>query len=154
MIGVDMNDDMLALARKYQPHMAAKLGNERVRFIKGWIQDLALDCEAMEAYLAAHPVKTPVDTDALLAWQAQQRQLHPVIADSSMDLVISNCVLNLVGDDDKQQMVREIHRVLKPGGRVEVPKPDWTASIAGRKPSLHHCHRVRKYSDKVILMEY
>ncbi len=40
-IGVDMNDDMLALARKYQPEMAQRLGSDRVRFVKGYIQDLA-----------------------------------------------------------------------------------------------------------------
>ena len=34
-IGVDMNDDMLALARKYQPEMAEKLGSDRVSFVKG-----------------------------------------------------------------------------------------------------------------------
>jgi len=33
-IGVDMNDDMLALARKYAPMMADKLGGQRVRFVK------------------------------------------------------------------------------------------------------------------------
>jgi len=38
-IGVDMNDDMLALARKYQADMASKLGGDRVRFLKGYIQD-------------------------------------------------------------------------------------------------------------------
>src|SRR5665647_2435101 len=42
-IGVDMNDDMLALARKYQDEMAEKLGSNRVEFVKGQIQDLALD---------------------------------------------------------------------------------------------------------------
>jgi arsenite methyltransferase len=34
-IGVDMNDDMLALARKYQDEMAGKLGSNRVEFVKG-----------------------------------------------------------------------------------------------------------------------
>ena len=42
-IGVDMNDDMLALARSYREEMANKLGNSRVEFKKGHIQDLALD---------------------------------------------------------------------------------------------------------------
>ena len=37
-----------------------------------------------------------------------------------MDLVISNCVLNLVRDEDKAQLVREIFRVLRPGGRVAI----------------------------------
>src|ERR687892_82325 len=57
-IGMDMNEDMLALARKYQPEMAARLGSDRVRFVKGYIHDLALDMAAMEAYLPAPPGKT------------------------------------------------------------------------------------------------
>lgn len=36
-IGVDMNDDMLDLARRYQAEMAEKLGGDRVRFVKGYI---------------------------------------------------------------------------------------------------------------------
>jgi len=46
-IGVDMNDDMLALARKYQGLMAQKLGGDRTRFVKGYIHDLALDLAEM-----------------------------------------------------------------------------------------------------------
>ncbi|MFP5345389.1 MAG: methyltransferase domain-containing protein, partial [Gammaproteobacteria bacterium] len=119
-IGVDMNDDMLALARKYQQEMAIKLGGDRVRFVKGRIEDLALDVEAMEHYLKTHPVRSATDLDALHAWQARQRLAQPLIADNSVDLVISNCVLNLVDDAYKTQMVREIFRVLKPGGRVAI----------------------------------
>jgi SAM-dependent methyltransferase len=96
-IGVDMNDDMLALARKYQGEMAARLGEDRVRFVKGRIQDLAHDLEVSD--------------------DGRGRQL---IADASVDLVISNCVLNLVAESDRRQMVSEIFRVLKPGGRVAI----------------------------------
>jgi len=119
-IGVDMNDDMLGLARKYQAEMAQKLGGDRVRFVKGYIQDLALDVEGLEAYLAECPV---IDTRALAllrAWQTEQRQSRPLIPDASVDLVISNCVLNLVDDGEKQQLVREVFRVLKPSGRVAI----------------------------------
>jgi arsenite methyltransferase len=119
-IGVDMNDDMLALARKYQPEMADKLGGDRVGFVKGYIQDLALDVEAMERYLAEHPARTAADLAALKRWQAAQRRERPLIAEASVDLVLSNCVLNLVDDGDKQSLVREIFRVLKPGGRVAI----------------------------------
>ncbi|RMH15718.1 MAG: methyltransferase domain-containing protein [Gammaproteobacteria bacterium] len=119
-IGVDMNDDMLALARKYQPEMAQKLGSDRVEFHKGHIQDLALSIDAMEDYLAKHPVKTAADLDALLHWQDQFRKQTPMIADNSIDLVVSNCVLNLVSDREKQQLINELYRVLKPGGRVAV----------------------------------
>jgi len=73
-IGVDMTDDMLALARKN----ALQLGASNVEFRKGSIEQL------------------PVE-------------------DASVDLVISNCVVNL--SPDKASVFREIHRVLKPGGR-------------------------------------
>lgn len=119
-IGVDMNDDMLALARKYQGEMADKLGGSRVRFVKGHIQDLALDVEALELYLREHPVQCHADWMAFQAWQERQRRDRPVIADNSIDLVISNCVLNLVAEADKRQLVREIYRVLKPGGRIAI----------------------------------
>ncbi|MDH3900657.1 MAG: methyltransferase domain-containing protein [Gammaproteobacteria bacterium] len=119
-IGVDMNDDMLALARKYQDEMAAKLGSERVSFVKGNIQDLALDPEALEHYLAAHPVNNRHSYADLKSWEQRQRREQPLIADASVDLVISNCVLNLVSDHEKQQLVQEIHRVLKPGGRIAI----------------------------------
>ncbi|MDO9371105.1 MAG: methyltransferase domain-containing protein [Gammaproteobacteria bacterium] len=116
-IGVDMNDDMLALARKYQPEMAAKLGGDRVRFVKGRIEELALDVEALEVYYNTHPDCSVAE---LTAWQDEQRRTCPLIPDDSVDVVISNCVLNLVDDAHKQQMMREIFRVLKPGGRVAI----------------------------------
>ena len=119
-IGVDMTDDMLALARKYQPHMAAKLGGDRVVFNKGYIQDLALDVAAMETFLQKHPVGDLASLQVLEAWKEEQRQQRPLIADDSVDLVVSNCVLNLVAQGDRRQMISEILRVLKPGGRVAI----------------------------------
>jgi ubiquinone/menaquinone biosynthesis C-methylase UbiE len=119
-IGVDMNDDMLALARKYQDEMAARLGSKRVSFVKGNIQDLALDLEALEHYLAEHPVTNRQSYIDLKSWEQRQRREQPLIGDDSVDLVISNCVLNLVSDHEKQQLVQEIFRVLKPGGRIAI----------------------------------
>ena len=145
-IGVDMNDDMLALARKYQDEMARRLGGDRVRFVKGYIEDLALDLEAMEAWLREHPVTTAAGYARLQAWQARQRRERPLIPDASVDLVISNCVLNLVEDERKPRLIREIFRVLRPGGRVAIadivsdePVPEalkadpelWTGCISG-----------------------
>jgi ubiquinone/menaquinone biosynthesis C-methylase UbiE len=119
-IGVDMNDHRLDLARRHQPGMAEKLGGDRVRFVKGRIQDLALDIEALDNYLCTHPVTSHTDYATLQAWEHAQRQSQPLIPDASVDLVISNCVLNLVADQEKQQLIQEIFRVLKPGGRIAI----------------------------------
>lgn len=119
-IGVDMNDDMLALARKYQSQMATTLGNDRVEFRKGHIEDLALDIDAMNTWLTDNPVTDAISHQALLDWQAEQKTQQPLIEDETIDLVVSNCVLNLVHDEQKQQLVNEVFRVLKPGGRVAI----------------------------------
>jgi ubiquinone/menaquinone biosynthesis C-methylase UbiE len=119
-IGVDMNDDMLALARKYQAEMAQRLGSDRVRFLKGYIQDLALDLEATEEYLRRQPVRTARELEHLKAYQEGQRRARPLVPDSSVDLVISNCVLNLVNEADRARVICEIFRVLRPGGRVAI----------------------------------
>lgn len=119
-IGIDMNDDMLALARKYQDEMATKLGGDRVEFRKGHIQDLALDLTAMDTWLAENPVTDVETAHQLELWQTAQRNNKPLVEDNSVDLIISNCVLNLVGDQQKQQLVSEIFRVLKPGGRIAI----------------------------------
>ncbi|MGB5260667.1 MAG: methyltransferase domain-containing protein [Gammaproteobacteria bacterium] len=119
-IGIDMNDEMLSLARKYQSAMAARLGGDRVEFLKGKIQDLALDIRAMQDWLAQHPVQGEADRVRLRQQEEQQKATRPLVRDSSVDLVISNCVLNLVADSEKQQMVSEVFRVLKPGGRIAI----------------------------------
>lgn len=119
-IGVDMTDDMLALARKHQPEMAEKLGGDRVDFRKGYIQDLALNVQDMEAWLSANPVSNIDDLQALELWKTQQKTDQPLVNSDSVDLVISNCVLNLVAQQDREQMISEIFRVLKPGGRVAI----------------------------------
>lgn len=118
--GVDINDDMLALAHKHKADMAEKLGGDRVTFHKGTIQDLSMGHAARNAYLSANPVTDADSMTAYRAWEEKQRSEQPMIADNSVDLVVSNCVLNLVRNEDREQMIGEIFRVLKPGGRVAI----------------------------------
>ena len=119
-IGIDMNDDMLALARKYQPEMAEKLGGDKVQFVKGLIQNLAVDLTAVDQHLAKHPIRNAESLLRHQAWQQKQSAQQPLIEDNSVDLVVSNCVLNLVHDSDKTKMIDEVFRVVKPGGRVAI----------------------------------
>ncbi len=119
-IGVDMNDDMLGLARSFQSEMAEKLGADLVDFRKGYIQDLALNVAEMESYLDQNPVKDIDSLDALNDWKAKQSARQPLVESDSVDIVVSNCVLNLVAEDDRRKMLDEIYRVLKPGGRIAI----------------------------------
>jgi SAM-dependent methyltransferase len=75
--GLDMTDDMLALARENQKNA----GVENVEFLKGEIENIPLP-------------------------------------DNSVDVIISNCVINLSADKDR--VLREAFRVLKPNGRFAV----------------------------------
>ena len=113
--GLDMTDDMLALARENQ----SRAGVQNVEFLKGEIE-------------------------------------HIPLPDSSVDVIISNCVINLSGDKD--QVLREAFRVLKPGGRFavsdvvvrgEVPADIrrsvelWVGCVAGAM-------RDSEYTDKLV----
>ncbi len=119
-LGVDMNDDMLALARRYQEPVGDRIGWHNVEFRRGRIQDLRLDLERLDEWLSRHPVRTSDDLQALESEEARLRNEAPLISDSSVDVVISNCVLNLVSEEDRQQLFPEIYRVLRRGGRAVI----------------------------------
>lgn len=119
-IGVDMTDDMLEVARKNAPIVGERIGYENVEFRKGRIQDLQLDLEALEEELKNKPVS---DANGFLEAEemaADLRVRKPLVESDSVDVVVSNCVLNLVSKENRHQMFQEIHRVLKRGGRAVI----------------------------------
>jgi len=117
-IGVDMNPEMLELARAAAPVVADRIGYSNVEFREGRIQDLATDPSAVAAYLRKHPVQTTQDALDFEAFTAKQRREFPLVESDSVDAIVSNCVLNLVAPEDKHNLFREIYRVTKVGGRV------------------------------------
>lgn len=119
-IGVDVNDDMLALARKYKGDIAEKLGYANVEFRKGRIQDLGLDLDALDRTLAETPVANSADWLRLDEQAHQLRVAAPLVADQSVDVILSNCVLNLVRESDRRLLFSEMYRVLKRGGRAVI----------------------------------
>ncbi|MCI0622773.1 MAG: methyltransferase domain-containing protein, partial [Acidobacteria bacterium] len=119
-IGVDSNPEMLALARKYQSEIAARLGFDNVRFLRGRIQDLRAPLDEVDGYLKAGPVRSSDDLRRFEEFQMRLRASPPLIPDESVDVIISNCVLNLVREEERDQLFREMFRVLKRGGRVAI----------------------------------
>ena len=119
-IGVDMTDDMLEVARRNAPIVAERVGFSNVEFKKGRIQDLGLDIETLDdemnkldlggadAYLKANEIAKTI------------REEDPMIPNESVDVVVSNCVLNLVDNSAKKELFKEIYRVLKQGGRAVI----------------------------------
>ena len=120
MIGVDMNTDMLALARRYQREVGDRIGWHNVEFKRGRIQDLALDLDALDSWLGEHPVDDASAPHVLEGEQVRLRKEEPLIADDSVDVIVSNCVLNLVSEAHKAALFPEMFRVLKRGGRTVV----------------------------------
>ncbi len=119
-IGVDMNDSMLALARKYKTEIERRIGYANVEFRKGRIQDLRLNLEKVDAWLREHPVKSAADLAALEAYSAEISASEPLVEDESVDVLVSNCVLNLVRPEHKSKLFVEMYRVLRNGGRAVI----------------------------------
>jgi arsenite methyltransferase len=118
--GVDFNPPMLELAEKHRAAISAKLGYDNMHFLRGKIQDLRTDIAAVEAWLQANPVRGYADYERLETFRAEQARARPLIADQSVDVIVSNCVLNLVAAQDKAALFAEMFRVLKIGGRVAI----------------------------------
>ncbi len=131
-IGVDFNDTMLALARKYQHQLAQQFGYANVEFRKGKIQDLRLDLEAVDTYLSRYPIQSSGMLSQFEDYCEQLRCERPLIPATSVDVVVSNCVLNLVNPEDKANLFGEIFRVLKNGGRALI------ADIVSDEPVPSH----------------
>jgi len=145
-IGVDFNPPMLKLARKHQKSIGDKLGYHNVEFRRGKIQDLRTDLEWLDRNLHDHPVRSVDDLARLEELKTRMCRERPLIADESIDVIVSNCVLNLVRPEDKKQLFAEMYRVLKRGGRVAIsdivsdePVPEhlaqdaklWSACVSG-----------------------
>ncbi len=119
-IGVDMTDDMLEVARRNAPVVAEKIGYANVKFLKGTIEDLGMDLESLEKWLKSNPVQDLSGFHKLRSHMEEMTFSHPLVKDNSVDVVVSNCVLNLVAPESKRQLFQEIFRVLKPGGRAVI----------------------------------
>jgi ubiquinone/menaquinone biosynthesis C-methylase UbiE len=117
-IGVDKTPQMLDLARGAVAEVTATLGHEtpNVEFRRGHIENLWLDLDVLGRWLEGHAVDGYDALDSL----DQELAAHPLVANDSVDLVVSNCVLNLVDDARKGQLLREVFRVLRRGGSVAI----------------------------------
>ena len=131
-IGVDMTDEMLEVARRNAPVVAERIGFANVEFRKGRIQDLGLDLERLDAALRERPITDAASFLKADELAAELRLKHPLVADQSVDVVVSNCVLNLVDSRAKGQLFEEIFRVLKVGGRAVI------SDIVSDEPSPEH----------------
>jgi SAM-dependent methyltransferase len=84
-IGIDMNDEMLALAESHRDAIGERIGHHNVDFRKGRIQDIA-----------------------------------SLVPADSVDIVVSNCVLNLVRKEDRERLFAGLFAVLRDGGRAVI----------------------------------
>jgi len=145
-IGVDFNPPMLELARKYRRTIGDRLGYHNVEFRRAKIQDLQTNLELVDRYLQDNPVRSVADLARLEDYENRIRREQPLIADESIDVIVSNCVLNLVRPEDKKSLFAEMYRVLKRGGRIAIsdivsdePVPEhlakdpdlWSACVSG-----------------------
>ncbi|WP_413431681.1 methyltransferase domain-containing protein [Crateriforma spongiae] len=118
--GVDCNHEMLQLARRSADVVAVNIGYHNTSFRYGLIQDLALDLDSLAHEIASQPVSDAAGYLRLRHLEDRLRAERPMIADESIDCVLSNCVLNLVRQHDRKKLFSEIFRVLRRGGRAAI----------------------------------
>src|SRR3954466_13782585 len=102
-IGIDMNDASIALARKHRDAVGHAVGWQNVEFRKGRIQDLALDLDRVDQALKARPIDSVARFLEAEQRFTEMRRNEPMVVSNSVDVVISNCVLNLVDPSAKEQ---------------------------------------------------
>src|SRR2546430_11008489 len=107
-IGIDMTDEMLDVARRNAPLVAERIGYANVEFRKGRIQDLALDLELLDRQLKRNPITDAASFITADELAEELRCRHPLIPSDSVDVVVSNCVLNLVESKSKRNLFDEI----------------------------------------------
>lgn len=119
-IGIDITPEMLNLARSQQDAFADLIGYDNMEFCHASIADMKTDLDKVEEMLARSKI------DSLQKFQAFERRkteifdANPLIADSSIDVVVSNCVINLVSTSKKVDVFLEMYRILCPGGRIAI----------------------------------
>jgi arsenite methyltransferase len=89
-IGVDMTDEMLDLARRSAAVVAERVGWDNCTFHKGYIQDLRTDMDRVGSWLADHPITDFDSLSRFEAWKRAEFTARPMIADDSIDVVVSN----------------------------------------------------------------
>lgn len=119
-IGIDMTDEMLDVARRNAPIVADRIGYANVDFRRGHIEDLATDLAEVDRVLATTPLTSAAALADFESARTKQRAEKPLVDDNSIDVIVSNCVLNLVADTDKPALFKEMFRVLKKGGRIAI----------------------------------
>lgn len=74
----------------------------------------------MDKYLQEHPASDLNTYQSINQYINYLENEMTMIKDNSIDVVISNCVLNLVSTEEKEELFKEIYRVLKDGGKAVI----------------------------------